>query len=165
MKRLLLLGLIYASAFAAQPDSLTPQMTVPQSLTKADIRNIFPSAICSDESYAIVNSGWLRTFAVDYSEALKKATGGKGYSKRFDCNRFTTFFIGLAQAAYHRLTFNDSAPDNIAVGHFWYKTEQGVSHSIVVAMTEKGPLFFDPQLGYEVTVPAMERLKPQFILF
>jgi hypothetical protein len=157
--------LTFASTGAARSES--PAMLTGENLSRAGLRAWFPQVICGDDTYAIVNSAWLKSYAQTFRAELFRMTKGAARpSPQFDCNRFATLYIGVAQARYHAETWHASqAAANVALGHFWYKQPNGSVHAIVAAITERGRVFIEPQTGAEIELPYTQIAAPVLCLF
>ena len=119
-----------------------------------------------DEAYAEVNSAWLARFYDDFRSELFRL-GVVGWNERFDCNRFTEFYIGLAQARFYRESFHSATKARaLAIGPYWYLRENGHgSHAVIQVLTERGRIFIDPQTGDEVSLTPRETSLAYFQFF
>lgn len=101
--------------------------------------------------YAQVSSAWIDGFYGRYRNDLK--SNNVHYDVHFDCVYYSILCIGDAGAEFladeptSKLSAQGLAmflveyvPDN-------FNTPINVSHAIVLFLTEKGPVFFDPQVG------------------
>ena len=121
--------------------------------------------ISSDAAYAEVSSQWLRSYYEDFREVLFRE-GVTGYDNRFDCDDFGLMYIGLANMRYYRAAWHsDSAAQSLALGEFWYITAAGQSHAVVVAFTERGRLFIEPQTGRELSLTPSEVVSAYLVKF
>lgn len=109
-----------------------------------------------DTSYAAVNSAWLRDFYTRWRADLHRK-GVVKWDPKFDCNRFAASFAASAQIEYFTATFHArNAAEALAVGEIWYDREAGGAHAIVIAHTERGPIFIEPQSGLELRLSSAE---------
>src|SRR5262245_11679639 len=76
-------------------------------LSIAEMRQHVPGSVAyfGDETYAEVNSEWLRAWQDDFRAELFRMDIPH-WEARFDCNRFATLYTGLAQAEYFRKSFH-----------------------------------------------------------
>lgn len=133
--------------------------------SKAEVRRQVPLVILGDDAYAEVNSAWLRTWYASFRAELFRM-GVVKWDQRFDCNRFAEIYTGLAQVNFFRESFHSATPAKaLAVGQFWYVREKGGAHAIVQALTERGPVFIDPQTGEEMNLTPNERKSAYFQVF
>lgn len=118
-----------------------------------------------DTSYATVNSAWLPGFYERWKADIFKK-GVVKWDERFDCNRFAASYAAAAQIEYFVATFQSWRPAQaLAVGEVWFTTRLGVKHSIVIAHTERGPIFIEPQTGEEVRMTPAELASIEFKRF
>jgi len=127
-------------------------------LSRADVLASDPRAVLGDTAYAEVNSKWLPRFY----DCFRAELFGNGISKwdaRFTCRHFATYYAALAQARFYLETFHNFEKANaLALGTFWYVHPDGSGHAIIIALTERGRVFIEPQTGREVRLtPAEQR--------
>lgn len=117
-----------------------------------------PMVRTGDKAYAEVNSAWLKKFYHDYRAKLAEL-GIVKWDDRYDCRRFAGMFTELAQTAFFVEAFHDSTPAHtLALGPVWYQRSNGRGgHAIIVAFTERGRIFLDPQSGDEVQLTQAEQ--------
>jgi len=115
--------------------------------------------IAPDESYAEVSSGWLREYYDDYRRTLYGEAGVSRASSDFDCDDFAVFFVALANLRYFKAKFHDAKPAaSLALAEYWYRPDgSATGHAVVLALTERGPVFIEPQTGAEITLTESER--------
>lgn len=128
-------------------------------LNRWEVGAIMPSATLGDSSYAQVDSAALPALYEEFrAEIFRK--GVTKWDDRFDCNHFAAYFAALAQTKFYLANFHSRTPaQSLAVGTYWYQSAAG-PHAIVVALTERGPVFIEPQTGGELTFP----VRPQTFL-
>lgn len=133
--------------------------------SKADMRRQLTLVMLGDEAYAEVNSAWLRAWYPAFRQELFRM-GVVKWEERFDCNRFAEIYTGLAQVNFFRQTFHRrTGAKALALGQFWYVRDKGGPHAIVQALTERGPVFIDPQTGEEMNLSPNERKSAYFQVF
>lgn len=68
---------------------------------------------------------------------------------RYDCNHFAAFFCALANAKFYAANFHSATPaQSLALAEYWYRPGAGAAgHAIVLALTDRGPLWLEPQTG------------------
>lgn len=127
-------------------------------LTATDIRAFHAGAILSDQTYAEVNSLWLHEFYPRFRAELFRQ-GVVHWDDRFNCKHFAGFYTEMAQSRYFAETFHRTAPARtLALGQIWYIRDNGQgAHAIVVAFTERGRLYIEPQTGQEVRLSVKEQ--------
>lgn len=164
-----LLGLaLFCTALALSP-SCAKRESVPSStarvLTAAEIRAAMPAAILGDTAYAEVNSAWLPGFYAEFRAALF-ADGVVQWDERYDCNHFAAYYVARAQTRFYLANFQSSTrAQTLALGQFWYLRANGRAHAIVAALTDRGPLYLDPQTGAELHLTPAERSSAFLKLF
>ena len=133
-----------------------------RTLDRAAIVRTLPQANLGDVLYAEVNSEWLAKFYRTYRAELSRM-GVVKWSDRYDCRRFAGFFTELAQNQFFNQAFQSSIPAHtLALGPVWYQKADGKGHAIVVALTERGVIYLDPQNGQELNLTATERASIYF---
>jgi hypothetical protein len=129
-----------------------PQMTTGRTITAADMRQRAPGAALTSLTYAEVNSAWLREYYPVFRQALHRE-GILRWGQQFDCSSFALSYVARAQERWFRASFHvHQAPAAIAIGFAWVQRPDGVMHALAVAITERGPLYIDPQTGGEVAL-------------
>lgn len=118
-----------------------------------------------DSSYAVVRKDWLVDFYPKYRDRLFKL-GVTKWDDSFDCNHFSYNFVALAQTDYYVTSFHDrSRANTLAVGLIWYMKQGTQGHSIVMAVTEQGIVYMEPQTGQFVTLTESEKATITLKLF
>jgi hypothetical protein len=110
-------------------------------------------ATLADASYDAVDMNWLKTtFNSKFNEINAKTYSTKN---EYDCDDFARLYCSLAQV-YSR--------NNIAIGEFWYKpTNSKQVHAVVIAYSEKGLHFIEPQNGWEIELSEEEVYSCSFL--
>lgn len=118
-------------------------------LTRWEVGDLMPSATLGDSTYAQVDSAALPALYDEFrAEIFRK--GVAKWDDRFDCNHFASYYAALAQTKFYLANFHSRTPaQSLAVGTYWYLSPAG-PHAIIVALTERGPVFLEPQNGSEV---------------
>ena len=126
-------------------------------LANAELIQAIPQVRTGDVTYAQVNSAWLKKFYERYRADLSRM-GVVKWDQRFDCRRFAGMYTELAQSEFFQESFHSSEPAHtLALGPVWYLRDNGKGgHAIIVAFTERGRLFIDPQTGQEVELSTRE---------
>lgn len=126
----------------------------------------------SADRYAIVRRGWisgfLDRFRADLSRKdvpVSQISGDSGWRAGFNCTAFTDLFLGNAGAELMVDQWHSPRQaDRPAIVAVWYtpddsrvdaQTQRRPAHSIVLILTDDGPVFVDPQRG-EVRLSANE---------
>lgn len=132
-----------------QPGGSGGALATAKVLSSDDVSRDVPWATFGDRSYAQVNSAALPALYADFrAEIFRK--GVTKWDDRFDCNHFASYYVALAQTKFYLDNFHASTPaQSLAVGTYWYQSPAG-PHAIIVAITERGPVFIEPQTGDEV---------------
>ncbi len=138
-----------------QPDAA---MLTGRVYSLSELRGLIPTSYFGDDSYAEVNSSWLRAWHLEYRATLWRL-GVTRWDPKFDCNRLADFYSGLAQAHFFRANFHSKTPAQaLALGPFWYvRHDNGSRHAIIQAITERGRMFIDPLTGQELELTPTEQ--------
>lgn len=124
--------------------------------TAAEVRAAVPLAFAGDTAYAEVRSAWLREYYSEFRAEVFRQ-GVTKWDERFDCNHFATYYVALAQTKFYLAAFHSPTPaQSLAVGTFWYQSPRG-PHAIVVALTERGAVYIEPQTGAELQLTPEQR--------
>lgn len=120
-----------------------------------------------DQIYGQINSAWLADFHARWKSDLFDK-GVVRWEQRFDCNRFAAHFAASAQIEYFTQNFHSwTTGQAAAVGEVWYLVgaQPGRAHAIVLAYTERGPVYFEPQTGAQITLSAAEKASVYYARF
>lgn len=116
----------------------------------------FGGAIVGDDSYAVVSRAALPAMYEMFRADLF-AKGVTRWDERFDCNHFASYYVSLAQVRYFLGGFHTfAAPQSLALGVYWYK-DGAFAHALVVALTDDGIVYIEPQTGKEVVLTAKQQ--------
>ena len=119
-----------------------------------------------DTHYAQVRHAWLADFYTRWRADLFRK-GVVKWDARFDCNRFAGHFVSAAQVEYFIANFHSwTAGQALALGEFWYLPDGAPArHAVVIAFTDKGVVFIEPQTGQEMVLTTSERASASAIRF
>ena len=113
-------------------------------------------------SYAEVLSSALPVFESDLQAELSRL-GVVGWQARADCKEFARMYVAVAQARYANAAFYSfDLPPSLAIAEVWYHRSDGKSHAAVLAMTDQGPVFIEPQTGATIVLSPAERASINF---
>jgi len=156
--RRLAIGVIALSALSATALARSTKPMTGRTLDRQAIVHTLPMAKFGDILYAEVNSEWLKDFYQTYRSELSRM-GVVKWDRRYDCRRFAGLFTELAQNRFFKQSFHSGTPAHtLALGPVWYSRSDGTGgHAIIVALTERGAIYLDPQNGKEVDLTAAER--------
>lgn len=133
-------------------------------LTSVDVAHQIDGAFAPDAIYAQVNSAWLKDFYPTFRAEIFRQ-GVVKWDDRFDCNHFAAYYVALAQTKFYLDAWRSGTPaQSLAIAQFWYVSPRG-GHAIVVALTERGPVFIEPQTGEEVHLPPDQRAAALAVIF
>lgn len=157
---LLLICLAAGAAFLSLPIGCARKAGEPVMFTgkvydRVQMAEIAGGAFFGKTQYAEVSHAWLLWAYDDFRAEISAGQFGvTGWDDRAECTFFTTAFEAFAQKRYFAQAFHSSIPaPGIAVGAQWYTlAADGEGHSLVVAITERGREFFEPQTGKFVTL-------------
>jgi len=126
------------------------EMLVGKTLTKNELRAMVPAIVhVGDDNYEVVNSQYLSNLQKEFQADLNRK-GIRAYEGRFDCNKFTSSFVSTAQVAFVVKNWHRKTANALALGEIWFRVDQQNSHAVIVAVTERGLVFWDPQKACEV---------------
>lgn len=154
MKTILLIALVLACAGCSKQEPAA--MATTRVLSGAEVRAAVPFALAGDAAYAEVNSASLRTYYDTFRSEIFRQ-GVTKWDERFDCNHFASYYVALAQTKFYLAQFQSrTTAQTLALGTYWYQSPRG-PHAIVVAITERGPIYIEPQTGGElILTPAQQ---------
>jgi hypothetical protein len=130
-----------------------------KALNFSDIKKIpwvenCPKTTFSDENFNLPKSEWIfDKFYPWFHEELTRY-GVSEWNKKFDCDDFAAFFRILAQICHKK---SKGSTDGLAVGEIHYDQENTGPHAINVVLTEKGPIFIEPQTGEQLILTKNEQ--------
>jgi hypothetical protein len=161
--RQLILGLIVLTSLSLAAHARPAKPMTGRTLDRKAIGHTLPMAKLGDVLYAEVNSEWLKDFYPTYRSELSRM-GVVKWDSRYDCRRFAGLFTELAQNRFFKQAFHSDIPAHtLALGPVWYSRADGTGgHAIIVALTERGAIYLDPQNGKEVDLTAKERASIHF---
>ena len=127
-------------------------------LSRVQVTQAVPGTQMGDATYAEVNSAWLHQFYSDYRSELSRL-GIVKWDSRFNCRHFASYYTELAQSRFFTANFQSSMPaKSLAIAQVWYHQDKdNGGHAIVMAMTEKGKIFIEPQTGEELHLSQTEQ--------
>lgn len=156
MTRILTIALILLLAGCARREG---ELSTGQAVPAANLPTAGkPGHWVGDVQYAVVQSSALPLIYADFRSTLN-GLGLVKWDGRFDCNRFATLYIGVAQAKYAVAAWHSSTPAQaLALAEVWYLVggDPAKAHAIVLAHTERGPVFIEPQTGQELALSPVE---------
>lgn len=134
----------------SQPPAMSSGKVLPADVVRAQVG---PFGSFGDMYYAEASSAALLAFGDDFQAELFRL-GVTHWDTRFDCNHFATFYVALAQTRFFVANFQSwTAAQTLAVGELWYRRNgNGPGHAIVIALTESGRRFIEPQTQQFVTL-------------
>lgn len=148
-------------AGAAAPAAAAPAMSDPMStgrvITQSELAITIPGARMTDAVFAEVSSQWLKRFYPRFRKELSRA-GVSRWNDRFNCRQFTGFYVDLAQSSHSSACWDHLLPARpLALGEVWYQRDKDCGrHAVVVALTERGRIFVEPQTGQELHLSQKE---------
>lgn len=153
--RYIILAVVVLLVGSCSKQPTGPSASTTTVFSRAEVRLALPYATLGDASYAQVNSAWLKAFYSEFRDELFRQ-GVTKWDARFDCNHFASYYAALAQTKFYAANFQSwTTAQTLAVGPFWYQSPRGY-HAIVLALTERGPVFIEPQTGAELRLSPAE---------
>lgn len=116
-------------------------------MTSNELRSQLPllaPAYFSDTSYAKPTLRWLTEEFYRWFWERRAELGLRNWARKNDCDNFARAYAQYAQDAHASSVGNDD--EGLAVGEFWYHSANG-PHAIVIAFTDEGRVFIEPQTG------------------
>ncbi len=126
-------------------------------MLKAIGDNYALSSYFGDSTYAMVDAAGLAGYYDSFRQRLFD-DGIVKWEPNFDCNHFASYYVALANTRYAADHFQtlSSSPQSLAIGTFWYQSSKG-PHAIVVALTNQGTIFIEPQTGKQLILTQQEK--------
>lgn len=129
-------------------------------LNFSDIKKIPWVANCSkttfsDENYNIPKLEWVLDGFYPWFQGELGRYGIHAWNKKFDCDDFAALFRILCQVCHLK---SSGKTDGLAVGEIHYESENLGPHAINAILTEKGPIFIEPQTGKPLTLTKNEQV-------
>lgn len=135
-------------------------------MTASEIRLDLPllaPAYLSDATYAKPTLRWLSSTFWDWFWEQRTGLGLRVWSRRNDCDNFARAYCQAAADAHALSSGNND--EGLAVGEFWYQRERGGPHAIVIAYTDAGRVFIEPQNGRRLELSEPELKSCFFVRF
>lgn len=137
-------------------------------MTAHEIKAHFPSwtpVILSDSTYAKPTSAWLRDKFWPWFKGARENLGLMTWTRKNDCDGFSRAYAQAASDC-HALTAGEES-EGLAVGEFFYVGTTHVQgpHAIVVAFTDEGKLYLEPQTGQRIALTPTEEISAFFVHF
>lgn len=124
-----------------------------------------PYATLGDDVYAEVRADALPGMYESFRSDLFKK-GVVKWDERFDCNHFAAYYVALAQIRFFEASFHSSTPaKTLALAPYWVRSSPNTAHALVVALTDRGIVYIEPQTGKEVALTAYQKANPMLALF
>lgn len=127
-------------------------------MTRAELAVYFPQwcqPFFYDTTYAKPKLAWLTDkFWPWFKNARWKSNTDK-WTRKNDCDNFARAYCVFAQDAHADTPLNDD--EGLAVGEFCYVRSSGEAHAIVVALTDVGLVYIEPQTGEVLGLTPQEK--------
>lgn len=129
------------------------QLSTGRVLTPSDL----PGDLHGDTAYAEVRADALPLIYGDMQDAANRL-GVVRWDARWDCNGFAGLYIGTARVRYATAAWHLETPaQSLALAEVWYRRDDtGRMHAIVLAATDRGSRYVEPQTGRVVTLSEAE---------
>lgn len=152
-KLLLIIALLSTLVFfgcSRQEEALTNPTAITYSALIAQTETHGIKSIVGDKKYLVLRESDIKR---DYKffRSILSHIGLVRWDEGFDCNRFASLFISVNQAKFVVTNWH-SQHRSLALGYaeVWYRKKDYGLHAIVVAYTERGLIFIEPQTGEEL---------------
>lgn len=156
------LAVLVQSCSRSQDPAAAPQLSAGSVVSRQALAQaVGPVATyLGDDSYAVVSSAALPGYYDSFRAEIFRQ-GVTKWDERFDCNHFATYYVALAQTRFYLEHFQSSTPaQTLAIGVYWYRPQaaKGGAHAVVIADTERGLVWIEPQDGHEFTPTDAEKM-------
>ena len=129
-------------------------------LSEYDIRYLlgqhgsYPATVlAADAAYQEMTKSWLLNDFKKWFNEVKHAIGFVYTPEASDCDDFAVLYSALARLCHAKTRPGGGA---LAIGPIWYQSNAG-PHAIVVAFTDEGIVFVEPQTGDSLELTDLER--------
>lgn len=112
-----------------------------------------PKTTFSDENFNLPKGEWIFNKFYPWFQGELARYGVAEWNKKFDCDDFAAFFRILAQICHKK---SKGSTDGLAIGEIHYESEKLGPHAINAVLTEKGPIFIEPQTGEQLILTKYE---------
>lgn len=126
---------------------------------RAEIDKLAPwvSLMCYDADYDRPTTKWLTNSFYTWFKNTRWEGDLSKWTRKNDCDNFARAFCTFAQDAH---ALSTGSAEGLAVGEFCYVANSARvkgPHAIVVAFTELGMIFIEPQTGEQITLTPEEK--------
>lgn len=118
----------------------------------------FPRAyqLLVDTDYALPTTSWLLTTFYPWWQDQRNSLGLTTWTRINDCDNFARAYAQAAQDCYALTPVDGTRPEALAVGELCYIKDGSGGHAIVLAITEDGKVFIEPQTGKRIFLSPTE---------
>jgi hypothetical protein len=108
-----------------------------------------------DSSYAKPTTSWLTGKFYEYYSNWLDLNGLSQWRAKWDCDNFSSSYYTFAQACH---VASNRPEEGLTVGELFYRRDiDGAGHAIIVAITDEGVIFIEPQDGKEFQLSVKEK--------
>ena len=127
-------------------------------LSIAEVRQMISAqTFVGDDAYAVLESGSLHELQHLFETELAK----EGVSTRRDSEAMTDAFVATAQMAFVVRNWSSRTQAKaVAVGEVWLQSPDRHRRAVVVAITERGVIYWDPETACELKGGSLVRSTP-----
>ena len=134
-------------------------------MTATELRLEFPAytpVLIADAGYAKPTLRWLQDVFWPWFRADRERKGLRSWTRRNDCDNFARAYAQGAADCHAITAGNDQ--EGLAVGEYWYHSRNGL-HAVVIAFTDQGRVYIEPQTGERLQVTQQEEQSCIFARF
>ena len=127
-------------------------------MTATDLQSMFDdmgniTEIDGKGFVAATDDWWVKEFCPWWMEFIKH-WGWDKWADQWLCKDFAAMFRVFAQRAH---ASTHKVPDErLICAEFWYRRDDGTGHALNFMLTDKGPVYIEPQTGKRVTLSTTE---------
>lgn len=110
--------------------------------------------LAGDDSYAKPTLNWLLGPFWSWFKGDRALKGLSSWTRRNDCDNFVRAYAQAASDCHATTVGNDD--EGLSVGEFWYIKASGEGHAIIIAITDAGRVFIEPQNGQKIILTDAE---------
>ncbi|OIR13529.1 hypothetical protein GALL_53460 [mine drainage metagenome] len=127
-------------------------------LSIAEVRQMIRAqTFVGDDAYAVLESGSLHELQHLFETELAR----EGVSTRRDSEAMTDAFVATAQMAFVVRNWSSRTQAKaVAVGEVWLQSPDRHRRAVVVAITERGVIYWDPETACELKGGSIARSTP-----
>ncbi len=127
-------------------------------MTNAELRTYLPPGApvyFADATYAKPTLSWLKKQFWTWYQGFRWEMNLNKWTRKNDCDNFARSYAQAAQDC-HSLSQDPGDNEGLAVGEFWYHKKTGGAHAVIIAVTDQGRIFIEPQNNEQLVLTESE---------